>query len=60
MRNLRTTVAGIVMIIGGSATFIGIWLGTGQFPDGNAWGLLGMAYTAGAGFIAAADGKPKQ
>lgn len=58
MRNWRTTIAGVALILGASITFIATWVGNKQFPDGTAWGLLGAAYTTGAGFIAAAD-KPK-
>ncbi len=60
MRNWRTTIAGGLLILGGVATFAGMWLGTGMFPSGHDWGALGAAITAGAGLIAAADGKPKE
>jgi hypothetical protein len=59
MKNTRTTVAGLLTIIGASITFLSVWVATKQFPDANAWGLLGVAYSTGAGLIAAADGKPK-
>lgn len=60
MRNWRTTTAGILLIVGGSATFAGMWLATGVLPSGHEWGALGAALTAGGGLIAAADGKPKE
>ncbi len=59
MRNWRTTISGLLLIAGGTATFVGMWIATKTFPDGSTWGALGVAYTAGAGLIAAADGKPK-
>lgn len=59
MRNWRTTAAGIVIIVGGVATFVGQWI-AGGVPDGSAWGALGAALAAGGGFIAAADGKNVQ
>ncbi len=59
MKNARTTIAGIVTIVGGALTFGGLWLSTGTAPEPAMWAALGVALTTGGGLIAAADGKPK-
>lgn len=45
------------MLIGSLATFVGHWLATGEAPSAEQWAILGGGLTAGAGLIAAADGK---
>ncbi len=59
MRDKWTTLAGVATILGGCTTFIGMCLATKGVPPGEAWAVLGGAFTIGAGFIKAADGKPK-
>lgn len=59
MKNPRTTLAGVCMLIGSLATFIGHWLSTGIAPEAEQWAILGGGLTAGAGLIAAADGSKK-
>jgi hypothetical protein len=60
MKNPRTTIAGVMTILGALVTFGAGWIGTGQAPGAEAWALLGGALTVGAGLITAADGKPPQ
>ena len=56
-KNLKTTLVGVLMIVGSALGFIANWLASGVAPDPEHWAALGAAVTAGAGFIAAADGK---
>jgi len=58
-KDFRTSIAGILTIGAGIASFVGGWIAHG-FPSAEHWALLGSALTAGAGLIAAADGKPVQ
>lgn len=56
IRHYRTTLAGIMMIVGSLATFVAGWITSG-LPSAEKWSLLGAGLTAGAGFIASADAK---
>lgn len=57
MSHWRTTIAGLVIIVGSLASFIGQWVAAGLFPGAEAWTVLGVALTTGAGFVRAADAK---
>lgn len=58
MSHWKTTLAGVLMIAGTLATFVGDWLAHGP-PPATSWSMLGAGLTAGVGFITAADAKPK-
>lgn len=59
MKNPKTTIAGVVIILGAVSTFAGAWILNGM-PTPDAWAILTAAITAGAGHIMAADAKPKE
>lgn len=59
LRHPRTTIAGACMVLGSLLSFAAQWVATGAPPTAEAWTLLGGGLTAGAGLIAAADGKDK-
>lgn len=45
------------MIVGATTTFVARWAASGQAPTAPEWETLGLAWTAGAGFLRAADAK---
>jgi hypothetical protein len=57
MKNPRTTIAGIMTMVGALLTFAADWVSTGVAPGAEKWAILGGALTVGAGLITAADGK---
>lgn len=57
MSHLRTTIAGGATMLGGLITFVVMCVIAGGLPPANAWSILGMSLTTGAGLLVAADGK---
>ncbi len=56
VKHYRTTLAGLLMIVGAGSTFAAEWITNGM-PSAEKWSLLGAGLTAGAGFISSADAK---
>ena len=56
LKHFRTTIVGVMMIVGSLASFIGSWIAHGM-PPAEQWTILGAGLTAGAGFFASADAK---
>lgn len=57
VKNYRTTIAGVLTLLGSSITFVATWAASGEFPDATHWNLLGVGLSTGAGLIASADAK---
>lgn len=57
MKHPRTTIGGVMLIVGSLASFVGPWLATKQLPSGDAWTLLFTGLNAGVVAILAADAK---
>jgi hypothetical protein len=55
MKSPKTTIAGILSIVGGVISFAVLWLKTGALPDVS---VLAASITAGVGLILAADVTP--
>lgn len=53
----RTSIAGVLIIVGSLGTFFGKWISTKQPPEQAEWGALFVALGAGASSLASADGK---
>lgn len=56
MKHPKTTIGGVLLVVGSLASFVGPWLATGQTPTGDAWTLLFTGLNAGVVAILAADG----
>lgn len=57
MRSWRTTVGGIVSIVGSLAAFAGPWIASGVVPSETAWTLMFTGLNAGVIALLSADQK---
>ena len=55
MKNVRTTVAGVLTIAGALLGLVGKWVATKTPPSAEEFAIVSVALTTGAGLIAARD-----